>query len=77
MTKKNIYVTAGVVGLVIGGIIARFVYINNVEVYEAQKNINPESIDEVTNGHPELLDYIQDPTNQDSLQQEDLKFENP
>jgi hypothetical protein len=76
MTKKNIYVTAGIVGLAIGGIVGRFVYLNNVEVYEAQKNINPQSIDEVTNGHPELLDYYDEPSNQDSLQQEDLKFEN-
>lgn len=74
MTKKNIYITAGIVGLAIGGIVGRFVYLNNAEVYEAQKNITPEAIDEVTNNHPELLDYIEEP-NQDSLQQQDAKFE--
>jgi hypothetical protein len=76
MTKKNIYITAGIVGLAIGGIVGRFVYLNNAEVYEVEKNLTPKAIDEVTNGHPELLDYIEDPANQDSLQQEDLKFEN-
>ena len=56
MDKKKIYWVVGIIGLSIGSIIGRFIYLNNVESKQGGENFTPEVIDEITNSQPETLD---------------------
>lgn len=50
LTKTQIYIIAGAVGIVIGAVIGRYVYINNTEVTEGQQNYTPEVAYEIKHG---------------------------
>jgi len=58
MDKKKIYWVVGIIGLSIGSIIGRFIYLNNVESVQGGENFTPEVIDEITNSQPETLDEV-------------------
>ena len=50
ISKKNIYIIAGIIGLSIGAIVGRYIYINNVEESEGIQNYTPQVKNEITNG---------------------------
>lgn len=50
ISRKNIYIISAIVGLSIGAIIGRYVYINNAEEEEGIENYTPQVQKEITSG---------------------------
>jgi hypothetical protein len=50
ISRKNIYIISAIIGLSIGAIIGRYVYINNVEEEEGVRNYTPDVEKAITNG---------------------------
>jgi hypothetical protein len=49
ISRKSIYIIAGIIGLSVGAIIGRYVYINNAEEEEGIQNYTPQVKQEITN----------------------------
>ena len=58
MDKKKIYWVVGIIGLSIGSIIGRYIYLNNVEAKQGGENFTPDVMEEITNNQPETLDEV-------------------
>jgi len=50
LTRTQIYIIAGALGITIGAIIGRYVYINNAEESEGVENYTPEVRRAITEG---------------------------
>jgi hypothetical protein len=58
MDKKKIYWVVGIIGLSIGSIIGRYIYLNNIEAKQGGENFTPDVMEEITNNQPETLDEV-------------------
>lgn len=58
MDKKKIYWVVGIIGLSIGSILGRYIYLNYVESKEGAQNFTPDVMEEITNDKPETLDEV-------------------
>jgi hypothetical protein len=82
LDRRKIYWVIGISSLIAGVLIGRYFYVKNSEVKEAEKNINPNVLDEITNGHTESLNnplpdnpeeyYIEDTLQQEQIQQAEM-----
>jgi len=71
LNNKKILWFLGISGLILGTTIGRYIYLNHAMDIEAEENITPKAIEEVTNGNPEYFDV---PDYDMPLNEEDIKL---
>lgn len=71
INNKRILWFLGASGIILGATIGRYIYLNKIEIKEAQENITPEAIEEVTNGNPQDFDA---PDYDMPLSEDDIKL---